>query len=277
MKTKLLSPADLGEYTHPAIVLFRSIELKCTYENTKGKKFRHPSLDLGSGDGYLASLLFDEKFTYGLDNGEADDYQIAIDKDRYEKVLLESAEHMSLPDNYLQFVFCNSVIEHIPDNEAVLSEVARTLKKGGDFIFTSPSDNFKEYLYLSNIIESYGQIQFFSRWSPRIAKALQNLASWYKNKRHAMLNHYHTLSHTEWQTRLKRHGLRMQSYDYYISRDTCMFWDRLALQVRFQSLLDKGADAAALDDYRKTINEIYRTDSVKGTNGASLFIHAIKI
>lgn len=258
MKTKLLTPSDLSEYTHPAIVLFRSLELKCVYENTKDIEFQHPSMDLGSGDGYLASILFDDKFTYGLDNGEANDYQISVEKNRYEKVLLESAEHMSLADNALSFIFCNSVIEHIPNNEAVLHEVARTLKKGGDFVFTSPSDKFKEYLYISNML-------------------FEPISSWYKNKRHAMLNHYHTLSHGEWTKRLKNYGLEVKRYDYYISKETCMLWDRIALEVKIKSVFDHEAEKKCWEKYKQQIQDIYNHDKVEGTNGASLFIHATKL
>ena len=261
MKTQLLTPADLSEYKHPAIILFRSLELKCIYENTQNITFKQPSMDLGSGDGYLASILFDEKFTFGLDNGEAQDYEISIEKNRYEHVLLENAEKMSLPDNSLNFIFCNSVIEHIPNNKAVLHEVARTLKKGGSFVFTSPSDKFKEYLYVSQILQRCG---------------MPIIANWYKNKRHAMLNHYHTLSHVEWSKRLKKNGLKVISYDYYISKESCMLWDKIALQVKVQSLIDKHAEESAFKEYQDTINEIYTHDTVEGTHGASLFIHAVK-
>lgn len=261
MKTKLLTPADLTEYEHPAIILFRSLELKCTYENTKHIDFKQPSTDLGSGDGYLASLLFDEKFTYGIDNGEAQDYQIAIDKKRYGTVLLESAEKMSLKDNSLNFIFCNSVIEHIPGNEAVLSEVARTLKKGGSFVFTSPSDKFKEYLYISDILQKTG---------------LGFMANWYKNKRQHMLNHYHTLSHKEWGKRLKKHNLEIIKYDYYISKEACMLWDKLALETRIQGIFDRNAEKELYKEYKEEINYIYQHDVVAGEEGASLFIHAVK-
>ncbi|CAN5191907.1 class I SAM-dependent methyltransferase [soil metagenome] len=262
MKTKLLTPADLTEYKHPAIILFRSLELKCTYENTKNLNFKQPSMDLGSGDGYLASILFDEKFTYGIDNGEANDYQTAIDKKRYGKVLVESAEKMSLKNDSLNFIFCNSVIEHIPGNEAVLSEVSRTLKKGGAFVFTSPSDKFKEFLYVSNLLQRF---------------SLEFMASRYKNYRQTMLNHYHTLSHEEWTKRLKKHNLKIINYDYYISKETCMLWDQIALQVRIQKLFDPQAEKELYKEYKKQINEIYVNDRVEGSNGASLFIHAVKI
>ncbi|MEN9327872.1 MAG: hypothetical protein RI947_680 [Candidatus Parcubacteria bacterium] len=262
MKTKLLAPKDFTDHPHPASKLFRSIELKAVYDNTKLQNFKKPSMDLGCGDGYLSSILFDDHFTYGIDNGEAHDVDIAIEKKLYDKVLIESAEKMSLPDNSLEFVFCNSVIEHIPDNEAVLSEVSRTLKKGGIFVFTSPSDKFKEYLYLSNLLSSIG---------------LGFLGNIYKEKRNNMLNHYHTYGHKEWEKRLRRHGLTIKKYSYYITKKTNMLWDKIALETRVRGLFDKNAEDHMYEKYKDQINEAYKNDSVKDDNGASLFIWAEKL
>lgn len=262
MKTKLLKPSDFRGHPHPASKLFRSIELRNIYNNTEGITFKQPSMDLGCGDGYLSSILFDTKFTYGIDNGEANDVHIAIKKKLYKKVLIESAEKMSLKDGSLNFVFCNSVIEHIPDNDAVLSEISRTLKKGGSFVFTSPSDKFPQYLYLSNKLNSVG---------------LGFIGNIYKNKRNKMLNHYHIYSHQEWKKRLATHGLKVIQYDYYISKETNMLWDKIALETRIRGLFDKNAEKNVYTKYKKQINAAYNGDNIQGSNGASLFIHAVKI
>ena len=250
MKTRLVKPEDLTEYTHPAIILFRSIELLATYENTKNLFFKKPSLDLGCGDGYLADLLFKEQFTYGLDNGEANDVNIAIEKKRYQKILIEDAQHMSLPDNTLNFIFCNSVIEHIPDNEAVLQEVSRTLKPGGDFVFTSPSHLFKEWLYINNPL--------------------------YIFLRQKMLNHYHTISLEEWTKRLKKHNMKIINHSYYITRETNQLWDQIALETRLSGLLNPNAEQISYQKYIKEILKLCQIDQINLTKGASLFIHAVK-
>ncbi len=261
MKSKLVTPNDFPGHPHPASRLFRSIELKVVYDETKGVDFKGPSMDLGCGDGYLSSILFDDRFTYGIDNGEANDVDVAIEHKRYEHVLIESAEKMSLKDGSLNFVFCNSVIEHIPDNEAVLSEVGRTLRKGGIFIFTSPSDKFKEYLYLSNVLSSIG---------------LGFLGNMYKERRNNMLNHYHTYGHEEWSKRLGRHGMKVKKHKYYIDKKCCMLWDKIALATRIRGLFDKQAEAHMWDTYKDQIMAQYKRDRVTDDRGASLFIWAEK-
>jgi len=45
---------------------------------------------------------------------------------------------MPFEDASFQTVISNSVLEHIPDLDAVLLETARVLKPGGMFIFASP-------------------------------------------------------------------------------------------------------------------------------------------
>lgn len=262
MKTRLVTVNDFKGHPHPASKLFRGIELQTIYSNTKGINFKQPSMDLGCGDGYLSSILFDDKFTYGVDNDEANEVSMAIKKKRYRKVLIENAESMSLPNGSVNFIFCNSVIEHIPDNNAVLSEVSRILKRKGDFVFTSPSDKFKEYLYLSNKLSPLG---------------LDFLGRWYKEKRNKLLNHYHNYSHSQWVRKLKKYGLRVIKYDYYIDKKTNMFWDKLALEVRIRKIFDKDAEHKVFVKYKNKIIEYITSNDVKDTNGASLFIHAVKL
>jgi len=262
MKTLHVTLADFKGHSHPASKLFRSIELKTIHEECKKINFKEPSVDIGCGDGYISSILFDKKFTYGIDNGEAQDIKIAIKKKLYKKVLIESAEKMSLKSSSIDFVFSNSVIEHIPVVDAVLSETSRILKKDGVFVFTSPSHLFREYLYISSVLSKIG-LSFFG--------------DLYSKKRNKMLNHYHLYSHLEWKRRLKKRGLIVKKYKYYISKECLMFWDKLALEVKVRSLFDKKAEQNIYRKYQKQIQNYYEHDNVINNSGASLFIYAVKI
>jgi len=261
MKTRLVNLNDFKGHPHPASKLFRAIELKTVYKECKNMDFKEPSVDIGCGDGYMSSILFDKKFTYGVDNGEAKDIQIAIKKKLYKKVLIEGAEKMSLKSSSVNFIFSNSVIEHISNNEAVLSETSRILKKNGVFVFTSPSHLFSKYLYISNILNRIG---------------LAFIGNWYAYKRNKMLNHYHIYSHIEWTKRLVRYGLKVIKYKYYISKDCLIFWDKLAIEVRIRSLFDKRAKQNIYKKYQKKIQDFYENDPVTNNRGASLFIYAVK-
>ena len=258
MKTK---KTELGQFiklsSHPSTILFRSVELNTIYQNTRDIDFVHPTLDLGCGNGGIVKALFDESFTYGVDNGEAKDVDEAIKNKVYGKVFIESAEKMSLSNDSVGFVFSNCVIEHIPNNEAVLSEVSRILKKRGIFIFTVPSHNFTDYLYLTNKFSTFG---------------LGFLSNFYKHKRNQMLNHFHCYSLSDWEHRLSKHGFKIIKYQYYLSRKALMLWDKMALEVFVRKVIDKNAEKKVFDKYLESMQSFYDNDTIEDDQGGGLFI-----
>lgn len=262
MKTKLVEPKDFKENRHPGNILFRSIELKNTYDITKSFDFKGPSLDLGCGDGYTTQILFNEKFDYGLDNGEVKNVYLAIKKKRYHKVLIEGAEKMSLPSDSLNFIFSNSVIEHISDLNSVLSEISRVLKKNGLFLFTVPSNNFTKYLFLSNKLRTV-KLTFLSKI--------------YENKRNKALNHYHLYSLRKWKTLLSEHKLKILKCKFCVSKKTLMFWDRIVLETYLRKIVDKNAIENMNLKYWTKIQNMYLKDHVKNDDGANLLILCRKI
>lgn len=215
MKIKNVFLKDLYNfYDHPSAILFRAIELSGMYSLVSNIDFKTPSLDLGCGDGAISEMLFEDHFTFGIDNGEAHDVELAISKGRYQKVYLESAEKMSLPSESINFVFSNSVIEHIPDNYAVLSEVSRILKKDGLFLFSSPTRWFADNLYITNILKSL-RVSF--------------LSFLYKNYRNKKLNHYHIYDIDIYKQRLQRFNLEVVDYIYTTTESAMNLWDKMAI------------------------------------------------
>lgn len=253
-------PVTLETFTnlHPSIALFRSLELKTIYDSCHNLKFDHPSLDLGCGHGEIAKLVFHEQFDFGLDNGEIDEYKSAIQKKMYKKFLLESAEKMSIPNDSINFIFSNSVIEHIPDNEAVLSEASRVLKKGGHFLFTVPCGNFSENLYFVKLLP----------WP------LSRVYIHYRNK---MLNHYHLYNHKEWEKRLNKAGLSVVHYKYYTSKKALNLWDKMASLALVGKLLSIPLTEKFLfNRYCSQISLLFQSDCASPKNGSCLLIIAQK-
>lgn len=262
MKTKKTTVDQFTRiYSHPSAILFRAIEMKTIHRNLEGIEFSHPSMDLGCGDGKIAEMIFDQPFTYGVDNGEAKDVGDAVESGRYEKIFLESAEKMSLPNNSVNFVFSNCVIEHIPDNEAVLRETSRILNKGGAFIFTVPSHNFPDYLFLTSKFAAWG-LGFLSRF--------------YKYRRNKMLNQFHCYSAEDWQQKLAKHGLKMVKHEYYMTKGALMLWDKMALELFFKKILWPHYEKKALRKYLGTIRETAEKDIAAEGRGAGLFVYCVK-
>jgi len=130
----------------PATAYWRAVEIGHVVAQPfpKGK-----GLDLGCGDGKLTQLLaahVGERTWIGIDLDSAET-QLARETGLYDTVHTVSAAAIPEPDATFDFVFSNSVLEHIPDLAATLREASRVLKPGGEFLFTVPSEAFHSCLH----------------------------------------------------------------------------------------------------------------------------------
>jgi len=133
--------ALLGEYPqYPAVALLRCWELALFSQ----LDFEGPTLDLGCGDGRIAERLLgtgvgrSREPVFGLDI-DAGSVAQAAQRSIYAGVVRADARAMPLPDACLQSVFSICVLEHIPQVDKVLSEVARVLRPGAMFAFSVPT------------------------------------------------------------------------------------------------------------------------------------------
>lgn len=203
----------LNLYNHPSIILWRVIEAEAVVEYLRKTEIANPVLDLGCGDGKIASLLFDNKLDIGLDIA-LQDILAAKKSGLYNQTIVGDAYNLCFRNKYFGTVFSNCVIEHIPDNKKVLQEVARVLKEDGLFIFTVPSDKFGEYLFFYTL---------FNRIK------LHKLAMWYKNKRNQLLSHFHCYNPQTWKAQAEQHGFALIYSKYYLSKSGTQWWDFVAL------------------------------------------------
>ena len=106
----------------PHRALLRSIESRFMVE----VPLLHPVLDVGCGDGHFASVTFSEPIDVGLDPWERDLVECATLRPQvYKELVLASATEMPFADESFQTVISNSVLEHIPDVEMTVREIAR--------------------------------------------------------------------------------------------------------------------------------------------------------
>ena len=83
-----------------------------------------PILDVGCGDGNFAALTFDRQIDVGLDPWHGPIHE-AKPYGKYCLLVESNGDRTPFPDDYFASAFSNSVLEHIPDVEAVLKETAR--------------------------------------------------------------------------------------------------------------------------------------------------------
>lgn len=99
-------------------------------------------LDLGCGDGALLYALnkeglFKNKDIYAIDLAQE---RIACIKKINEnfKCLVNSADDLkNVSDNFIDFIVSTQVIEHVPNDEGMIKEIGRVLKKGNNIVYIS--------------------------------------------------------------------------------------------------------------------------------------------
>lgn len=170
-----------------------------------------PILDLGCGDGTFAEAAFTEPIDFGIDPSP---HALGEAKRRGMHCDLRVGEGGKLPydDEQMAAVVSNSVLEHIPDLEGTLAEVHRVLKRGGLFVFTTPSEHFAEYLFFADLLRGPG---------------LTGLSRRYENFFNRISWHYRTDSAAVWTERLKRFGFSVREQQTYFSRHASHLFDLL--------------------------------------------------
>jgi 2-polyprenyl-3-methyl-5-hydroxy-6-metoxy-1,4-benzoquinol methylase len=136
------------------------LESALTLVNNSVKKFS--MLDLGCGDGKLIFALYEK----GLFKNAEKIVGVDISKDRIERlktglpfvrgIVADALNVKELPDSSFDFVVCAQLIEHVENEQALMSEIRRLLKRRG-------------LAYVSSVIKRWwGVYVYFKKGSFRL-------------------------------------------------------------------------------------------------------------
>jgi SAM-dependent methyltransferase len=114
---------------------------------------------------------------------------------------------MPYPDGSFATIVSNSVLEHIPKVEPVLTEVARVLQPGGCFYFCVPGPNFLSFLSIGRALDRLCR--------PVCDRAPGNIYRGFFNR---ISRHYHCDGVEVWKQRLEMTGLELVQWWSYFSR-----------------------------------------------------------
>ena len=160
----------------------------------------HPILDVGSGDGLFASLVFEDKIDVGIDPwgalmAEAKGYGA------YSSLVVSDGAELPFPKAHFASAMSNSVLEHIPHLDDVLLETGRVLRPGAPFVFCVPNHLWTAALSVPPALRKVG---------------LKGLAQAYKDWFIGISRHYNMLSPEEWRERLDWAGFELVDWWHYL-------------------------------------------------------------
>jgi SAM-dependent methyltransferase len=182
----------------PFRALLRSVECRLIEQDGP---LASPLLDLGCGDGHFATMAYRKTPDIGIDP-DLDKLRQALRRQSHRHLVATGAERMPFAEGSFATVVANCVLEHIPDLDGALREIARVTEPGGRLLFGVPSHRFADMLFGSSL---------FRRMAlPGFAKAY---GDWFN--RHS--KHYHVDPPEVWLRRLDEHGFEVEDWCYYIS------------------------------------------------------------
>ena len=162
-----------------------------------------PVLDLGCGDGHFAAMAFAGRAPLIAVDPWWSPLRESARRKVYRVAIQSLGAALPFPDAYFSSAVSNSVLEHIPNLDPVLAEVARVLKPGSRFVFCVPSDNFLPFLSVSRGLRRIG---------------LRGLGSAYARFFNRISRHYQCDDPVVWVERLHRAGVVVERHWYYFSR-----------------------------------------------------------
>jgi len=209
----------------PARAWFRSLELGA-YETAR-VKLEAPALDLGCGDGSVASTLMSRGIlecssVWGIDY-DASVLTSAQSESVYSGLARGDVRQLPFRDAAFQSIVTNGVLGGVADAEKGCREVARVLRPGGMFAATVPTDRFIDTLL----------------WPRVLAHVSRRAAHRYVERFNRRLDHLTDYpSSTEWRDRWERNGLIVDRIEGFLSGRAGGIYNVLAMHLfRFFGLL----------------------------------------
>ncbi|PWH20495.1 MAG: hypothetical protein DDG59_00020 [Anaerolineae bacterium] len=160
-----------------------------------------PTLDIGCGDGHFAGVAFERPLEAGIDPWFAP-LREAQQRKAYRLLLQAEGAKLPFADGFFASAVSNSVLEHIPQVEAVLAEIWRVLQEGAPFYFCVPNHQFLAALSVG---------RFFDRVK------LPSLSNAYRAFFNRISRHHHCDPPEVWQARLEQNGFELLEWWHYFS------------------------------------------------------------
>ena len=201
-----------SHWSQPATGLLRIYETEVVRRHLRATG---RALDLGCGDGTLATVLLEQAGAAQWCGADLDprEVKMAGSAGLYDNLYAASAEALPERPASRSLVFSNSALEHMNELERVLAEIARILAPGGRLVFTVPSADFHGCLFWPRVVRMLGGAERRRRYLAALDRRLA---------------HVSYLGRSEWRQALAAHGLEVRREIPYLSPRVCGWWETLA-------------------------------------------------
>lgn len=189
-----------------------------------GVELPRPLLDIGSGDGSFADVLFREPVDAGIDNSRPQMLR-SIHLSAYRNLAQSVGDSLPFRDGAFGSVFSNSTLEHTPDPAAIIGEMGRVLRPGGVAVITVPSEHFPEFLLGTTVLRKLrlnGAARGYARFMNRVSR------------------HVHIEPPSTWRRWIEEAGMEVEEWRYYYSHRNTMVFD-VSHYVSIPSVLTRAA------------------------------------
>jgi SAM-dependent methyltransferase len=189
----------------PHRVMIRMIEARLFAETAPSMP--EPILDVGSGDGTFAQIVFPGKKIYGIDPIKSDTRE-AQARGVYQGLSIADGKQLPFADNTFEAAFSNCVLEHVLPLKETLAETFRTMKPGAHFVASVVGNRFPEQLLGTKILNALGfDGGIYGRWFNKVSV------------------HRNTLSKADWSARFEEAGFEVVSCRPYFSDEALALFD----------------------------------------------------
>ena len=149
-----LDPDDFAayfSYSPAALALRECIRLRAVREID----LPEPILDVGCGDGLFARLAYPKRDTWGIDIN-ASEVRRAQASSSYRTLICGSICDVGLPESFFGSAVANCSLEHVPDLDAALRNIRKSLKPGAPFVLIVPTPDWTTHLMIPEALERVG-------------------------------------------------------------------------------------------------------------------------
>jgi SAM-dependent methyltransferase len=168
-------------------------------------------LDVGCGDGLFARLAYPDRQVWGIDINPTE-VRRAQASQSYKTLIVGSVCDVDLPDGFFASAIANCSLEHVPDLDAALKNIRRSLQPGAPFVLIVPTPDWGQQLAVPALLQRAG--------FPVLARA-------YGDALDRVFSHVHLHNHTWWSERLTEAGFTTEEVRPLVQRGTSYAFDVL--------------------------------------------------